>query len=87
MYKVKIRKRAKKFKKSLDLKTQRRIDLLIEELKANPYSLPYRKISDYKDTYRVQIGRDMRLSYSINKDELIIEIIKIGFRESFYSKG
>ena len=83
MFKIKIDKKAKKFKNSLDFKLKNKIDDVVDILKLNPYHFPYKKLRDYKDTYRIRVG-NIRLSFKVFKDESIIKIIKIGFRENFY---
>ncbi|NMA31057.1 MAG: type II toxin-antitoxin system RelE/ParE family toxin [Candidatus Methanofastidiosa archaeon] len=56
---------------------------IIDHLKENPYSYPYKKIKGGTNLYRIRIG-GFRISYEINENESIINILKIGKRDKFY---
>ena len=48
------------------------------DLEANPRPRGYEKVEGQEEVYRIWVGRDRRVLYSINADrnELIIEAIK-----------
>ena len=84
MFKIQIDKKANKFKNSQPLKIKNKIDDIVDKLKFNPYSFPYKKLKSYEETYRIRIG-NIRISFEIHKDILVIKIIKIVFRENYYN--
>ncbi|MCC7573796.1 MAG: type II toxin-antitoxin system RelE/ParE family toxin [Candidatus Methanofastidiosum sp.] len=57
--------------------------MIIDHLKENPYSFPYKKIRGETNLYRIRIG-GFRISYEIYENENIINILKIGKRDKFY---
>jgi mRNA interferase RelE/StbE len=57
----------------------------IASLAENPRPVGSRKLRNSKNNYRIRFG-DYRVIYSIFKDILIIEIIKIGHRKDIYDK-
>ena len=81
MFKIIFSNEAEKFLKKIDKDLAKKIVKIIEELEKNPKKFPYKKLSN--GDYRIRSG-DIRISYSINKKELLIVIIKIGYRKNFY---
>jgi mRNA interferase RelE/StbE len=57
----------------------------IEKLSQNPYPKNHKKILGTEHIYRVKIG-DYRAIYSIENQQLIIEIIRIRHRKDVYKK-
>ena len=63
-------------------KDRRRIVARIQELGKNPRPLGFQKLSG-ADKYRIRCG-NYRIVYSINEDDLIVQIVKIGHRKEVY---
>lgn len=82
MYTIKIKKSPAKFIQSLSIKRQKQIQNIFTQLQYSPYSLPYKKIEEH--LLRIRVG-NMRILYEIKENEVCIIILKIGYRENFYS--
>lgn len=63
-------------------KDRRRIAAHIQELAKNPRPSGFQKLSG-ADKYRIRCG-NYRIVYSINEDDLIVQIVKIGHRREVY---
>ena len=83
LYKVKILKPANKFLESINAKDRLRIYMVIELLKENPFPPRVRKIKGTANNYRVRVG-DFRIVYRVLDRQLIVEVIRIGFRRDVY---
>ena len=76
---LRIRRRAKKELLSIDDDGQFfAIVKAILDLEANPRPRGYDKVEGQEEIYRIWLGRDWRVLYSINRDrdELIIEAVR-----------
>jgi len=76
---LRIRRRAKKELLSIDDDGQFfAIVKAILDLEANPSPRGYDKVEGQEENYRIWVGRDWRVLYSINRDrdELIIEAVR-----------
>lgn len=82
-YKIVWKSSAKKELKRLDKTVIPRILQAVESLSANPYPSGCRKIVGSQLTYRIRVG-DYRVIYHIESSVLIIEIIRVGHRQSIY---
>ena len=83
MYKIILTHKSSSFVKNLPKSNKKKLDIIIDRLKENPYSYPYKKIKGETNLYRIRIG-DFRISYEIYENENIINILKIGKRDKFY---
>jgi len=83
MYKVILTHKSSIFVKNLPKSNKKKLDIIIDRLKENPYSYPYKKIKGETNLYRIRIG-GFRISYEIYENENIINILKIGKRDKFY---
>ncbi|HNU60946.1 MAG TPA: type II toxin-antitoxin system RelE/ParE family toxin [Methanofastidiosum sp.] len=83
MYKVILTHKSSIFVKNLPKFNKKKLDIIIDRLKENPYSYPYKKIKGETNLYRIRIG-GFRISYEIYENENIINILKIGKRDKFY---
>jgi mRNA interferase RelE/StbE len=82
-YSLRIKKSAIKDLEALPSKAERRrIVKRIESLAENPRPRGAQKLSG-KERYRIRQGR-YRILYSINDQELIVYVIRIGDRKSVY---
>jgi mRNA-degrading endonuclease RelE of RelBE toxin-antitoxin system len=76
---LRIRRRAKKeFLGIDDDATFFAVVRAILDLEANPRSRGYEKVEGQEETYRIWVGRDWRVLYSIDADrgDLIIEAVR-----------
>ena len=82
-YSIEIKKPAQKALLSLPAPIVKQISKLIDSLRDNPLPNGCKKLSGTDNAYRVRVG-DYRIVYTIIKNRLIIEIIKIGHRKDVY---
>ena len=82
-YQLKIKKSAEKELANLPLETILSIRDHIRELSDNPYPYGYKKLRGFKNLYRIRSGT-YRIIYSIQHNELIIEILKFTHRKDAY---
>ncbi|WP_167605881.1 type II toxin-antitoxin system RelE family toxin [Maribellus sediminis] len=82
-YKIVFRKSAEKQLLKLPKETARNILKQIQSLSANPVPSRSKKMAGFDNVFRLRF-RNYRIVYRIEKDELIIEIIKIGHRQNIY---
>jgi mRNA interferase RelE/StbE len=85
-YKIELSKRSKKYLDKLDQNTKKRISDHLEILSENPRNpeLDIKKIQGESSLYRLRVG-NYRLLYTIEDNQLIIVIIKIGPRGDVYN--
>ncbi|MCD6355415.1 MAG: type II toxin-antitoxin system RelE/ParE family toxin [Prolixibacteraceae bacterium] len=83
MYKILFRKSAEKQLLALPKKTGYRIIQKIRLLSEDPFPNGVKKMVGFKNLFRLRTG-DSRIIYMVEKEELIIEIIKIGNRQNIY---
>ena len=82
-YKLRIKKSAAKELEAISRKSdRRRIAARIESLAENPRPPGCKKLSG-SDRYRIRQG-DFRIVYSVEDDELVVYVVKIGDRKSVY---
>jgi mRNA interferase RelE/StbE len=84
MYSIVYSKQAKKFIQALSKQRRLQLKVVFEQLMQNPFVFPYTKIKGKDLEYRIRVGK-FRILYSVHKKELLIEVVKVGKRENFYS--
>ncbi len=82
-YQLKIKKSAEKELANFPLELILSIKDRIIELGDNPFSSCYKKLKGFKNLYRIRSGT-YRIIYSIQHNELLIEILKISHRKEAY---
>lgn len=82
MYKIIIKKRAKKFIDKLPVNERKRIVYAIERL---PNGEDIKKLQGYDDLLRLRVG-EYRIIYSIDNGQLIIYIVDVGNRGDIYKR-
>lgn len=80
MYRLLFSNQAAKFIKSLDIEQRARIRKVCEQLRENPYGLPYKRIRGKINIYRVRVGK-YRIIFEVNKKQVLINILKIDTRK------
>ena len=81
MYEIEFTNKAKSQLKKLYKEIQQRIILVLERVKIRPEKF-FKKLMGDK-SYRLRVG-DYRVIADINKNKLLILILKIGHRRSIY---
>ena len=80
MYKIIIKKKAKKFIDKLPKNERLRIAKAIEAL---PNGEDIKKLKGYTDLLRLRVG-DYRIIYTVNHGELVVIVIDAGNRGKIY---
>jgi mRNA interferase RelE/StbE len=73
MYELIFSKEVARFIESLDKGYKRKIKEILEALRGNPFSYPYKKIRGEQNLYRIRVGK-YRILYEveIKKDRIVI---------------
>ncbi|MBO5383432.1 MAG: type II toxin-antitoxin system RelE/ParE family toxin [Ruminococcus sp.] len=82
MYKIIIKKKAKKFIDKLPQNERIRIAKAIQAL---PNGENIKKMKGYSDLFRLRVG-DYRIIYSVNNGELLVIVIDAGNRGEIYNQ-
>lgn len=82
MYKIIIKKKAKKFIDKLPQNEKIRIVKAIEKL---PAGEDIKKLKGYSNLLRLRVG-DYRIVYMVNHGELVVIVIDAGNRGEIYNK-
>ena len=82
MYKIIIKKKAKKFIDKLPMPTKKRI---IEAINLLPYGSDKKQMKGHDDLFRLRVG-DYRIIYTVDNGELIVYVIGAGNRGQIYNK-
>lgn len=82
MYKIILKKRAKKFIDKLPLSEKKRIVSAIEKL---PDGEDIKRLQGYDNILRLRVGT-YRIIYTVNNNELIITVIDAGNRGQIYNR-
>jgi mRNA interferase RelE/StbE len=81
MYEIILAKSVEKFLDKLDSKERERIILALEKLRIRPESFLKKLVGE--ETYKFRVG-DYRLIVDLNKNQLLVLIVKIGHRRNIY---
>ncbi len=82
-YQLRIKKSAEKELEVLPLQAIISIRKEILKLIDTPFPTGYKKLKGFKDLYRIRSGV-YRIIYTIHKETITIEILKIGHRKDIY---
>lgn len=82
MYKIIIKKKAKKFIDKLPKNERRRVVSAIERL---PNGEDIKKLKGHSELLRLRVG-DYRIIYSVDNGELIVYVIDVGNRGEIYNQ-
>jgi mRNA interferase RelE/StbE len=83
MYQVKVTKTAEKQLDKIPNNYYLLITAKLKKLEFDPRPSGCKKLVGYDDIYRIRVG-NYRVIYTINDNVLIVEIIKVGTRQSIY---
>lgn len=86
MYKLKYRRHARNYLAKLPFNIKSKIVNKLHEVQENPYD-PTLDIDKLKGagSYRLRVGQ-YRIIYTLHKDQLIIEVVKIRTRGDIYKR-
>lgn len=82
MYELRYTQNALKELEKLDKQTVERIITVLERLRIRPESCDIKKLVG-RDGYRIRVG-EYRIIFDMNKEILVILVIKIGHRKNIY---
>lgn len=82
MYRIIIKKKAKKFIDGLPQNERRRIVAAIEQL---PNGEDIKKLKGHADLLRLRVG-DYRIIYTVDNGELVVYVIDAGNRGQIYNR-
>ena len=82
MYRIVLKKRAKKFLDGLTDKERRRI---ISAIRLLPDGEDIKKLKGYSDLFRLRIG-DYRVIYTVKNGQCVILVMDIGNRGQIYNR-
>jgi len=81
---IRFSKRAERSLKKQGRENSAKILRRIENLKSNPWALPYRKLKGHEGIYRIRCG-DFRVIYFVEKSKREIRILRIERRGKVYA--
>lgn len=82
MYRIVLKKKAKKFIDALPQNERRRVVAAIEQL---PNGEDIKKLKGHTDLLRLRVG-DYRIIYTVDHGELIVMVIDVGNRGQIYNR-
>ncbi len=82
-YQIEFVKQAAKQLKALPAQEQERLQPKIDALANEPRPIGVIKLTGEEDLYRIRVG-DYRIVYSIQDDQLLVLVVKIGHRRDVY---
>ena len=82
MYKIIIKKPAKKFIDKLPINEKKRLVAAIEGL---PYNGDIKRLQGYDGYYRLRVG-SYRIIFHVDNGELIVYVVDIGNRGQIYNR-
>ena len=85
MQKILIERKALKSLKKLDSTARKAIDARIQELAKNPDAVKSTSLVGHPNLRRTRTG-DYRIVYTVNNDELIVTVVRIGHRKKVYRR-
>jgi mRNA interferase RelE/StbE len=85
VYRVEVKKSARKEITALPKRDQRRVVTAIAELASNPRPLGARRLTAIENAYRVRVG-DYRVVYQVADDVLIVYVVRVAHRKDVYRR-
>lgn len=82
-YSLEISATAERQLKRLPRRDLGRVVDAIQALADQPYPPGCRKLTGYRDTYRIRVGV-YRVLYSVDRGHIVVVILKIGHRKDVY---
>jgi len=85
MYDLIFSKEAAKFIDSLDKGYKRKMREIMDALRENPFSYPYKKTRGQQNLYRIRIGK-YRILYEVETNESRVVIVRMDKRGRVYER-
>tara|TARA_Y100000031_G_C8110577_1_gene333294 strand:- start:338 stop:601 length:264 start_codon:yes stop_codon:yes gene_type:complete len=85
MFEVLFSKKAVAFVETLPKSNKEKLRNIVEEMKVNPFSHPYKKIRGETGLYRVRIGQ-FRFLFEVDETQQKVYIIKLDTRQKAFKK-
>lgn len=82
-YSIRILREANRSLAKLPRSVQERIDAAVDDLSDNPRPAGAERLTSEDPIYRIRIG-DYRALYTVDDDEHIVSILRIGHRRDVY---
>lgn len=83
-YGVELRSAAVRDIRRLDKSIQKRLVVALERLAAEPRPIGVKKLERENKLYRIKVGKDHRIVYRIEDDQLIVLVLAGGNRKDIY---
>ena len=85
MYEIRFHRKAAEFIRSLSKSQRNKVKTVLQAMKSNPFSYPYRKIRGEINLYRIRFGT-YRMLYEISEKQKKIVVLKFEKRSKAYNK-
>lgn len=82
-YRVRLTRSAAKSLVRVDRRSATRLRAALRSLAIEPHPVGHKKLKGVEG-YRIRVG-DYRIVYTIDGDELVVEVIRIGHRRDVYA--
>ncbi len=82
-YTVHLTRTAEKQLKKLHKQIQTKVAAVLLSLQIDPWPYGSKKLSGMESTFRIRVG-DYRVIYEIQKNDVIVTVLKIGNRKDVY---
>ena len=82
-FRIRISRSAERQLKQFTDEGRRRVAGAIRALANEPFPRGCRKLTGYEDVFRIRVG-PYRVLYSVNGDQLIVIVLKVGHRRNVY---
>jgi mRNA interferase RelE/StbE len=82
-YRVEISRTAERQFRKLEADDRRRVAQTMLALGDDPHPIGSRKLTGYRDVYRIRVGV-FRILYSVEGRQLIVIVLKIGHRKDVH---
>lgn len=83
IYRIEVSATAERQIRRLDRDDQLRVLRAVRDLAAEPRPRGCRKLRGYEDVFRIRVGL-FRVLYSIEKERILIILLKVGHRKDIY---
>jgi mRNA interferase RelE/StbE len=84
-YKIEWKRSASKELRSLPKDVIAEIVTRVTSLGEDPFPLGVKKLAGAEHTYRIRFS-SYRVIYTVSKDNLLVEIVRVGHRQSVYRR-
>ncbi|MGH3545781.1 MAG: type II toxin-antitoxin system RelE family toxin [Mycobacteriales bacterium] len=85
-FQVRFEPEAARHYKKLDRTVQRKVDVALPRLAADPRGPATRALVGYPGVHRIKAGRDYRVIYLIEDGQAVIVVIDVGHRRDIYRR-